>query len=289
MHACSGLVRKSHRLLPKSARHRRLTLLLNAELKMDCYDHPRLWDLAFSEETTPEADFLTAIIRKYLPENSSAVLEVGCGGGRQVLELSRRGYNVTALDLNPNCVTATQELLCEHDLRATVLQADMTDFVLPQKFCLAHCLVNTFRHLLTEQAAVSHLLAVARSLLPGGLYVLGFHLLPPDALELDCERWTIRLPGERITTTVRVLQFSRRKRIETVRFSLCHTRGDQVRRLAADYPLRIYRADQFRRLLRSVPEFKLIRICDFCYDVQDDFPLNNTLGDAVFVLQKTDA
>ena len=52
---------------------------------------------------------------------------------------------------------------------------------------IAYCFVNTFRHLLTEEDAVQHLQSVAASLRPGGLYLLGLHMLPPDADEEDDE------------------------------------------------------------------------------------------------------
>jgi hypothetical protein len=162
----------------------------------------------------------------------------------------------------------------------------MKDFKLPAHFDLAHCFVNTFRHLTTEEDARRHLLCVSESLKPGGVYLLGFHLLPPDADEDDCERWTITRGKTRVTTTVRVLNFSRRKRIEIVRFSLKVTTPAKVIRLATDHHLRIYRADQFRVLLKSIPSLKLVDVYDFCYDLAEPLPLDDRLGDAVFVLQK---
>ena len=89
-----------------------------------------------------------------------------------------------------------------------------------------------------------------------------------------------------MTTTIRVLNFSRRKRIETVRFSLKVTTPKKIIRLSTDHQLRIYRADQFRALLRSVPSLRLLDVFDFCYDLSEPLTLNNDLGDAVFVLQK---
>lgn len=253
---------------------------------MECYDAPALWDLAFSDETRPEADFLQWMIEKSLQLKTASVLEIGCGGGRQVLEMARRGFQVTALDLNSECVAETRRRVRRRGLQATVVEADMADFQLPQTFDLAHCLVNTFRHLTTESAARAHLQCVARALKPGGLYVLGFHLLPPDAMEMDCERWTLVQGRRRVTTTVRVLDFSRRKRIEIVRFSLKVTTPKRVLRLSSDHQLRIYRADQFRSLLRSVPEFELTGVYDFCYDPEQSFPLDDQLGDTVVVLKK---
>ena len=252
-----------------------------------CYDVPGYWDLAFSDETLPEADFLEAAAAEFSPRPVKSILELGCGGGRQTLEMSQRGYAVTAIDLNPSCVKWTQRRLQRRQLSTSVLCGDMADFSLAKSADMAHCLVNTFRHLTSEQTARKHLQCVAAALKPGGLYVLGFHLLPPDAAEIDCERWTIFKGTTRVTTTVRVLNFSRRSRIETVRFSLKVTTSRRIIRTSTDHRLRIYRADQFRGLLRTVPEFELIGVYDFCYDLSESLPLNDILGDAVFVLRRS--
>jgi SAM-dependent methyltransferase len=254
-----------------------------------CYDVPGFWDLAFQDETRPEAEFIEAAIAKYLPgreQSSLQILEVGCGGGRQVLELTGRGFSVQAFDLNPVCVEFVQRRLRRTGRSATVWQDDMQSFHVAKRCDLAHCLVNTFRHLTSEKAARQHLQAVAESLRSGGIYLLGFHLLPPDAAEEDCERWTVCHRGVRVTTTVRVLSFNRRTRLETVRFSLKVTKGNHVQRFRTDHTLRIYRADQFRSLLKSVPEFDLLDVYDFWYDIHQPLELNDELGDSVFVLRR---
>lgn len=252
----------------------------------DCYDLPGYWDLAFSDETMPEADFLEAVAGQFSKRAAKSVLELGCGGGRQTLEMSRRGYSVTAIDLAPTCVKWTQRRLNRSGFAARVVCGDMANFRLSVKFDLAHCLVNTFRHLTSEQSARDHLKCVAAALKPDGIYVLGFHLLPPDAAEIDCERWTIQKGKTRVTTTIRVLDFSRQTRLETVRFSLKVSTPTRIIRTSTDHRLRIYRADQFRKLLRTVPEFELLGVYDFCYDLSESLPLNDELGDAVFVLRR---
>ncbi len=251
-----------------------------------CYDHPRYWDQAFSDETIPEADFIDAVAGKYCPFSVRKVLEPGCGGGRQVLELSKRGYQVSAFDLNQQAVEWTRQRLRRNKLSADICVADMKAFQTSGQFDLAHCFVNSFRHLTSEAQAVQHLCCVADSLRTGGLYLLGLHLLPPDAAEDDCERWTITTGNTRVTTTVRVLEFSRRKRLETVRFCLRIRTPKQDIKLRSDHLLRIYRADQMRSLLKKVPQFQLLDVFDFCYDVTDPLQLNDDLGDTVLILQK---
>ncbi|MCA9064051.1 MAG: class I SAM-dependent methyltransferase [Planctomycetaceae bacterium] len=256
----------------------------------DCYDSPRYWDVAFSDETREEADFIQACADRYCHGPVQHLLEIGCGGGRQVMELTRRGFDVSAFDLNINCVDYVRHRLQRRSVATAgnghVYQADMAQFDAPAPVDLAHCLVNTFRHLTSEEAARSHLNSIARCLRPGGLYLLGFHLLPPDADEEDCERWTVLRGKTRVTTTIRVLQFDRKRRLETVRFSLRVRAPRLDLRFRSDFQLRIYRAFQFLRLLKSVPELRLLDVYDFWYDINDPLKLNDRMGDAVFVLQK---
>ncbi|MBL8809349.1 MAG: class I SAM-dependent methyltransferase [Planctomycetaceae bacterium] len=263
----------------------------------DGYDAPEFWDLAFSDETIPEADFIEAVLQKFgptslpdsRPKSSSParILEIACGGGRQVIELAIRGHHVTAFDLNERCIEYVTQRLRRKKLDADLFIGDMTSFRVKEQFDLAHCLVNSFRHLISEADAVAHLNCVTSALKPGGLYLLGLHLLPPDAAEDDCERWTIHSGKTRVTTTIRVLDFNRRTRIETVRFSLKVTRPTGVLRFQADHRLRIYRADQMRSLLKKVPELELIGVYDFNYDLEEPRKLDDELGDTVLVLKKT--
>lgn len=256
------------------------------KISPDCYDHPRYWDLAFQDETIPEADFVEAVAAKYCPFAVTNILEPACGGGRQLLELAKRGYNVTGFDLNATSVQYASQMLRRRMLKGRADLADMRQFQFPQQFDLAHCFVNSFRHLLTEQQALQHLNCIAHALRPGGLYLLGLHLLPPDADEEDCERWTVQHRGTRVTTTVRVLEFDRRRRQEVVRFSL-RVRSPKIDlRLRSDHTLRIYRADQIRSLIRKVPQLQLLDVYDFCYDATEPLPLNDDLGDTVLVLGK---
>lgn len=262
----------------------------------DGYDAPEFWDLAFSNETLIEADFIEAVLQKFGVKATQTsgrrslslakILEVACGGGRQVVELARRGFHVTAFDLNERCVEYVTRRVQRRRLNAQVFAGDMTSFRTTEQFDLVHCLMNSFRHLTSEAEAVSHLECVAAALKPGGLYLLGLHLLPPDAAEEDCERWSIESGKTRVTTTIRVLTFNRRTRIETVRFSLKVTRRDRCLRFQADHKLRIYRADQMRSLLKKVPALELLSVYDFNYDLDEPRALNDELGDTVLVLQK---
>ena len=87
---------------------------------------------------------------------------------------------MTGFDLSQPALSYLRRRLARRLLHAKTFEADMSDFRLDRPVDAAYCTVNTFRHLLTEQTARDHLQCVAASLRPGGIYILGLHLLPLD-------------------------------------------------------------------------------------------------------------
>jgi len=213
-------------------------------------------------------------------------VEPACGSGRLVVELAARGYQVTGLDLNDKALDFLRRRLKRRKLQAEVLRADMTDFALSQPADAAFCLLNSFRHLLSEADAKRHLEAVARGLRPGGIYILGLHLVPPDAYENAIERWRTSQGKTRLSTDLRVTATDRRRRIESLQVSLLVRRGEKLWRFRGKFDLRLYTAPQFRKLLASVPAFELCDVYDFWYEIDEPLKLNNEISDTVFILKK---
>lgn len=254
--------------------------------QVDCYDYPQYWDLAFRDETESEADFIEAAGKKYCDFPVKRLLEPGCGGGRLVVEMSRRGYDVSAYDLSESATAYVQTRLSEHGLSANVFNEDMTAYVHQPPVDIAFNTVNTFRHLQSEDAARQHLKAVAESLRPGGLYIVGLHLLPPDADEEDSESWDSVDGDVKVTMSLEVETFDRETRLETIRFNLDVQDGPKHIELETVYTLRIYQAFQLQQLIESVPEFEHLNTFDFWYDIEDPLVLDDELGDTVVVLRR---
>ncbi len=262
-------------------------MLTPKTIQANWYDHPRLYDIALASETGPEADFLEAAVRKYCPFRVQKLLELGCGSGRLVTELAARGYRMTGLDLSAPALEYLRQRLGRRGLRARLMQADMSDFRLAQPVDGAFCTFDSFRHLLSEDAARRHLECVAAAVRPGGIYVLGFHLLPPDAAEECTERWTERRGGTQVTVTLRVVATDRRRRVEQIRICLlARQKGKEIQRLRDEFPLRMYTAGQMRQLLRRVPAWELCDVYDFWYEIDQPLRLSDELSDTVFILRK---
>ncbi len=251
------------------------------------YDYPEYFELAFADETTAEADFIEAACRKYCRFPVKKMLEPGCGGGRLVVELARRGYRVTGYDDNPRAIAYLQRRIDRQKLTARAAVGGMVQPVRQARtFDAAFCTFNTFRHLTTEDDALNHLQSVARSLRKGGIYILGLHLLPLWVDEDSTERWKATKGKTKVTFTLRVLSADRRQRLEDMRISMRVRSPRHDLRLRSDFQLRMYKAGQFRSLLRKANELELCDVYDFWYDIDDPLELNDEITDTVFILRK---
>ena len=120
------------------------------------------------------ADFIEENIRRYNPDmKTELVLDLGCGTGRMTLELGRRGYDMTGVDLSPEMLDLAREAAEEAGLSDKMLWLlqDITDFELYGTVELAVSCLDTLNHL-TDAADLRRCLSLVHNyLVPDGLFV----------------------------------------------------------------------------------------------------------------------
>lgn len=250
------------------------------------YDYPQYFDMVFRDETAMEVEFFLAAFDQFVDGSVHRVFEPGCGSGRLVTAMASKGYDVTGIDLNVPSLDYLRRKLKRRGLSATLTQADFTNLELPGKYDAAFCTFNTFRHLTDERSAVSHLKSVAAHLRPGGLYILGLHIIPLDAEKQCIERWKASHGITTVNVTLRVADFNRRKRIEQIHVVLTARSPTKTIRCRTEFPLRLYTVKQFLGTLASVPELETVGVYDFNYDLQSPREIDDDLIDSVFLLKK---
>ena len=261
--------------------------MTHKEPETGVYDHPQWWDLAFADETETEQRFLRELASDRLQIQSPRVYEPGCGGGRLVHAMADAGWGVEACDSNGACVRYVRERLQAAGLAARVVQADMAMHRTPELVDLAVCPVNTFRHLLSEEAAQRHLAAVADSVRVGGRYVIGLHLAPPDTDPEDEEAWSAAGSIGEVDARLLVTSFNRRTRRETLRFDLAIRPVDaDPFSLREEFAYRLYTAGQLRQTVTASGRWRIESVHDFWYDLSEPLTLDNERGDTVLVLER---
>ena len=118
------------------------------------------------------ADFIEEIFARYAITKPSLVLDLGCGTGSMTLELCRRGYDMTALDLSEDMLTVADERLreagCENVL---ILRGDMTAFELYGTVDAVVCCLDGINHITKTDELYSCFSCVANYLSSDGLFV----------------------------------------------------------------------------------------------------------------------
>lgn len=126
----------------------------------------------WSEETTrKQVDFLVDVLRL---QPGMAVLDVPCGTGRHSLELARRGFRVTAVDLTEDLVRVGIEQAQRENLAIDWQIRDMRDLPWTARFDAAFSFWGSFGYF-EEEENRAFLKAVARTLKPGGRFFMDVH------------------------------------------------------------------------------------------------------------------
>jgi SAM-dependent methyltransferase len=110
----------------------------------------------------------------------SPIAELGCGTGRLLLPLVKAGYRVTGVDVSVAMLSlARSKLLAQHlEDRVTLVQQDIRELALGERFSLVFLALNSFMHLLTTEEQLAVLGRIRQHLTRGGLLLLD--LFNPD-------------------------------------------------------------------------------------------------------------
>jgi hypothetical protein len=241
------------------------------------YDRAELYDLLFSWDPGVEVEFLLGASASWGIASPRRVLEPFCGSGRLLRPLP----GSVGFDINPHMVRwAAKE--------SRVFRADAARFaVRSESFDLAHCLIDSFRHLLTEEAARSHLRSVARALCPGAVYVLGLEVTGGLPHDVSVDEWTAERDGIRVEGYTTCLgDADSDTRIETGHFRMDVYRGGRHERIESFLPMRVYSRRQFEDLVDSTGSFEIAAAFDRSYDLARPVELDEIAGSAVFVLKR---
>jgi SAM-dependent methyltransferase len=250
------------------------------------YDFPKYYDILFGADWKAEFDFIQACSQKYGKRRLRRIYEPACGTGRLMIKLAQAGYEVAGNDLNPKAVEYCNQRLVRQGFPPTAVVEDMSDFRVKKPFDLAFNFINTFRHLPTEDTAESHLHCMAQALAPGGLYLLGIHLIPEIPNRMESEAWV----AKRGLVTIRSLMWCKeldlKGRNEHLGMTLDVSLPTRTLRLVDTMDYRTYTRQQMARLLRRVPDFELVACHDFHYEIDHPFEVGPDSEDVVYVLRR---
>lgn len=183
------------------------------------YDYLRVYPHRNDDEARRQVDFLLDSMEVPAPCD---ILDLGCGDGRHSLELARRGYRVTGLDLSADLLERARRRAAGERLDITFIRGDMRDPPGISAFDLVVNFFTSFGYFREDGENARVLDAIARSLRPGGRFLMDYlnrefvlsTLVPADSrtvegMEVEQRRWITGDPSQagahvRINKQVRI-------------------------------------------------------------------------------------
>lgn len=261
----------------------------------DWYDTPEYYDIIFDADTPKEAAFLDSLWRQHARTHGRAqprTMEAACGSGRLMAQMLTLGWKTDGFDLSPAMLeSARQRLktLTPAKGQWRLWQDSMQAFAAPpQHYHLVHCLVSTFKYLLTEADAQACLRRMGDALLPGGLLILGLHLTNYQRTTCEHERWVEQRDGIHVVCNTRTWPPQRHSRTEKVRTRLKITHPGQPHRTQETcWTFRTYNAAQLKRTIAAaLPDFQVVAHHDFHYRLDQTRAFDDSYADMVLVLRR---
>ncbi len=130
----------------------------------------RFYD-AINDESESRSRKMLHYIERYHP-NASSVLELGCGTGAILAGLGS-GLSLTGIDRSPEMLAIARRR-CPS---ARLLQADITDFSLRERFDVVLCVYDTLNHVQSFDGWLKAFDRVREHLAEGGLFVFDLNTL----------------------------------------------------------------------------------------------------------------
>lgn len=101
-----------------------------------------IWEKAIPAETTKqEVEFLVSELNL---QQGQHILDIPCGYGRHAIELAKRGFNVTGIDISETFIKSLDDKIISEKLNIKTIQADILTVHLNENFSGALCLGNSF-------------------------------------------------------------------------------------------------------------------------------------------------
>ena len=134
-------------------------------------DYLKVYPHRDEAEARRQVEFVEEIIPLPL---SGRILDLGCGSGRHSAELSKRGYNVTCLDLSPVLLRVAKRKSKGEKCCRQFVRADMRCVPFFKVFDTVVSFFTTFGYFDTTQENLKTLTSIESVLKPGGHFLLDY-------------------------------------------------------------------------------------------------------------------
>ncbi len=215
------------------------------------------------------------------------ILELACGSGRLLLPLARDGYTLTGVDNSPAMLELARQALTDAGTvaRCQLVQQDMCQLQLLDKYRLAIVALGSFGHITTRQTQQQALDAIRRHLSIGATFVLDIsnedarYMEPLSGHMLHQGTWQQK-DGAYVTHFLSPFSSNTHHLLELTHFYDVHHQGQAVQRTMSQTALYLFERNEVEFLLEQAG----FRIKDL-YGTYDFGPYEHTSPRMIFIAE----
>ena len=138
-----------------------------------------IWEKAIpAEYTSQEVDFA---ISEMNTRRGAHILDIPCGFGRHAVELARRGFEVTGVDISETFITTLQQKTKDEKLNIHPVHTDVLRFKTEDQFSAAICMGNSFGYFEWKHMN-TFIQNVASCLVSGGRFIINSGMIAESIL-----------------------------------------------------------------------------------------------------------
>ncbi len=119
-----------------------------------------------------ELKFVEWAFKKVCPRKVEKILDVGCGNGRFLLPLVRRGYTVTGIDISKDMLEECNRRLQKQKLKADLICQDLETADFDSEYDAVICMDSVICYQLETEKIIDALKRFRRALCPQGILIL---------------------------------------------------------------------------------------------------------------------
>lgn len=218
----------------------------------------RYYDLIYDSfyDYEKECDNLEDLFSKFLKEHPENILDVGCGTGSHAMELARRDYHVTGIDISSVMIKEAKKKAKEANLDCKFLVMDMRELDIDFEFDSAICMFGSFDYLTTKRDLGKFLRRLGKILSEDSIFVFEFWNF--NAAQPEFKTW-LKVKDENMNL-IRLAEskLNKRTRINTLNMEFfIFGEDEKVDSFSEVHKLRCYTASEIKSLLSDYG-FKII-------------------------------
>jgi SAM-dependent methyltransferase len=195
----------------------------------------------------------------YADSTGSPVLELGCGTGRLLVPLARRGIELTGVDSSPAMLARARQHLEAAMLlnQVELIEGDGRTLRLRQRFRLAFVALNTFAHFITRDDQRAVLAKLRQHLLPEGTLILDLphadlrHYQETEGHLFHQGTWIDQSRNEIVSHLVAAATDPVARCLQLTHFYDAHSQGETIRRIVVQTSLAMLSPGEAELLVES--------------------------------------